>query len=85
MPHKLLKFFIRRSQVGLLMKDFNFTNIKGCKFMNLGIYPKSIKKAVRYIKQDASIEQLEEIKKIVIYAIKKRTTNLQQKNSKQIV
>ena len=40
--------------------------------MNLDIYPKSIKKAVRYIKQDASIEQLEEIKKIVNFAIKKR-------------
>jgi hypothetical protein len=67
------------------MKDFNFNNIKECKVMNLDIYPKSIKKAVRYIKQDASIEQLEEIKKIVNLAIKKRTTSLQQKNSNQIV
>jgi hypothetical protein len=53
--------------------------------MNLDIYPKSIKKAVRYIKQDASIEQLEEIKKIVNLAIKKRTTSLKQKNCNPIV
>jgi hypothetical protein len=53
--------------------------------MNLDIYPKSIKKAVRYIKQDASKEQLEEIKKIVNFAIKKRKTSLQQKNSNLVV
>lgn len=34
--------------------------------------PKSIKKAIRYIKQDASIEQLKEIEKLVNYAIQKR-------------
>ncbi|WP_177177390.1 hypothetical protein [Bacillus sp. MUM 116] len=32
-------------------------------------YPKSIKKAIRYIKQDAPKEQLEEIKKLIEYAI----------------
>ncbi|WP_268870952.1 hypothetical protein [Halalkalibacter akibai] len=44
--------------------------------MNLDKYPKSIKKAVRYIKQDASKDQLEEIKKLVEYAIEKRTLRL---------
>jgi hypothetical protein len=34
--------------------------------------PKSIKKAVRYIKQDAPMEQLEEIRKWIEYAIEKR-------------
>ncbi|MEH7014757.1 hypothetical protein V7087_28810 [Neobacillus niacini] len=53
--------------------------------MNLDICPKSIKKAIRFIKQDASIEQLEEIKKIVNYAIKRRTTSLQQKNRNLIL
>jgi hypothetical protein len=33
-------------------------------------FPKSIKKAIRYIKQDASKEQLEEIQKLIEYAIK---------------
>jgi hypothetical protein len=36
-------------------------------------HPKSIKKAIRYIKQDATKEQLLEIKKLVDYAIRKRT------------
>ncbi|WP_180955510.1 MULTISPECIES: hypothetical protein [Bacillus] len=35
-------------------------------------FPKSIKKAVRYINQDATKEQLEEIRKLIDYAIKKR-------------
>jgi hypothetical protein len=35
-------------------------------------FPKSIKKAIRYIKQDASKEQLEEIQKLIKYAIKVR-------------
>jgi hypothetical protein len=39
-------------------------------------YPKSIKKAVRYIKQDASKEQLEEIRKLIEYAIKLRSVRL---------
>lgn len=39
-------------------------------------YPKSIKKAVRYIKQDASKEQLEEIRKLIDYAIKVRSVRL---------
>ena len=37
---------------------------------NFDQYPKSIKKAVRYIKQDATKEQLEEIRKLIDYAIK---------------
>lgn len=36
-------------------------------------FPKSVKKAVRYIKQDANKEQLEEIKKLIDYAIKLRS------------
>ncbi len=35
-------------------------------------FPKSIKKAVRYIKQDATKEQLEDIKKLIEYAIQTR-------------
>ncbi|PRX75791.1 hypothetical protein B0G93_112111 [Bacillus sp. V-88] len=34
--------------------------------------PKSIKKAIRYKKQDASKEQLKEIRKLLDYAIYKR-------------
>ena len=41
---------------------------------NFDQYPKSIKKAVRYIKQDATKEQLEEIRKLIDYAIKKRNS-----------
>ncbi|MEQ2525806.1 hypothetical protein WMO40_03755 [Bacillaceae bacterium CLA-AA-H227] len=35
-------------------------------------FPKSIKKAVRYIKQDANKEQLEEIRNIINKAIDRR-------------
>jgi hypothetical protein len=38
----------------------------------LDTFPKSIKKAVRYIKQDAPMEQLEDIQKWIEYAIEKR-------------
>lgn len=38
-------------------------------------FPKSIKKAVRYIKQDATKEQLEDIKKLIEYAIKARSVH----------
>jgi hypothetical protein len=34
--------------------------------------PKSIKKAIRYIQQDAPVEQLEEIQKLIERAIQKR-------------
>jgi hypothetical protein len=44
--------------------------------MDIGKFPKSIKKAVRYIKQDAKEEQLEEIKKLIVYAINKRAKSL---------
>ena len=44
---------------------------------NFDQYPKSIKKAVRYIKQDASKEQLEEIRKLIDYAIKRRSLNFE--------
>jgi len=36
---------------------------------NIDKYPKSIKKAVRYIKQDATKEQLDDIKRLIEYAI----------------
>lgn len=39
-------------------------------------FPKSIKKAVRYIKQDASKEELIEIRKLIDYAIKLRNVRL---------
>ncbi|WP_171016917.1 hypothetical protein [Pseudalkalibacillus caeni] len=38
-------------------------------------YPKSLTKAIRYIKQDAPPDKLKEIQKIVNYAIEKRMTN----------
>ncbi|MGG1629506.1 hypothetical protein [Rossellomorea sp. NRS-1567] len=44
--------------------------------------PKSIKKAIRYIKQDASKEQLEEIRKLLDYAIYKRMRVLAPNNNK---
>lgn len=44
---------------------------------NLDQYPKSIKKAVRYIKQDATKEQLEEIRKLIDYAIQRRNLKLE--------
>jgi hypothetical protein len=46
------------------MKDFNS-------------YPKSIKKAVRYIKQDATKEQLQEIRKLIDNAIQRRNITLE--------
>ncbi|TWI58124.1 hypothetical protein [Halalkalibacter nanhaiisediminis] len=36
-------------------------------------FPRSIKKVVRYIKQDATREQLEEIKKIIDFVILRRS------------
>jgi hypothetical protein len=36
-------------------------------------YPKSITRAIRYIKQDAPKEQLEEIKRLIDYAIERRS------------
>lgn len=43
---------------------------------NIDKYPKSIKKAIRYIKQDANKEELGEIKRLIEYAIQKRTIKL---------
>jgi len=40
-------------------------------------YPKSIKKAVRYIKQDAPKNQLEEIRKLIEHAIKLRSMKVE--------
>lgn len=40
-------------------------------------FPKSTKKAVRYIKQDVIREQLEEIRKLVEYAIQRRNITLE--------
>ncbi|HZH58321.1 MAG TPA: hypothetical protein VEY70_01820 [Metabacillus sp.] len=42
----------------------------------LDCFPKVMKKLVRYIKQDASLEQLEHFKKELDYAIEKRTIML---------
>ncbi|MED3951880.1 hypothetical protein P4603_07250 [Priestia aryabhattai] len=47
-------------------------------------HPKSIKKAVRYIKQDASKEQLMEIRKLLNNTIRKRITALELDNQKII-
>jgi hypothetical protein len=43
---------------------------------NIDPYPKSIKKAVRYIKQDATIEQLQAIQRLIEYAIERRISTL---------
>ncbi|MGI8384806.1 hypothetical protein [Robertmurraya sp. P23] len=43
---------------------------------NIDKFPKTIKKTVRYIKQEATREQLEEIKKIIDYAIQRRNVTL---------
>lgn len=40
-------------------------------------FPKSIKKTVRYIKQEATREQLEEIKRVIDYAIKRRNVTIE--------
>ncbi len=48
--------------------------------MNVDNFPKSIKKSARYIKQDATLKQLEEIKKVMDYAIKKGNARLQSKS-----
>jgi hypothetical protein len=55
-----MKFFIRRGKVLRQFED----------------YPKSIKKAIRYIKQDAKKDELNEIKKIVERAIELRFLKL---------
>lgn len=39
---------------------------------NFDQFPKAIKKAVRYIKQDAPIEQLREIKRLLERTIERR-------------
>jgi hypothetical protein len=44
--------------------------------MSLNKYPKSIKKAVRYIRQDAPKELLPEIKRIIDKVIEQRYINL---------
>lgn len=43
---------------------------------NIDKFPKSLKKTVRYIKQEATREQLEEIRKIIDYAFKRRNVTL---------
>jgi predicted AAA+ superfamily ATPase len=45
--------------------------------IHLDEHPKSIKKAIRYIKQDASMKQVEEIRKLLDYAISKRIRTLE--------
>lgn len=39
---------------------------------NIDQYPKALKKAIRYIKQDAPQEQLDQIKELINNAIEKR-------------
>jgi len=53
--------------------------------MNLESNSKSMKNAVRYIKQDASSEPLDEIHKVVHGTITKRTIYSQQKNRNLLV
>lgn len=61
-----------------ILKHFTLTPLKGVLIMkNLDHYPKSIKKAVRYIKQDATKEQLEEIRRLIDYAIQRRNLKLE--------
>jgi hypothetical protein len=43
---------------------------------NFDSFPKSIKKTVRYIKQDATKDQLIEIRKLINYAIDRRKLTL---------
>ena len=43
---------------------------------NMNQYPKAIKKAVRYIKQDAPKEQLDQLRELIEYAIEKRMKEL---------
>ena len=43
---------------------------------NDNLYPKCIKKAVRFIKQDASRDQLAEIKKVIDTAIRARSKSM---------
>lgn len=43
-------------------------------------FPKAMKKLVRYIKQDASIDQLEQFKRVLDYAIEKRMIMLKNQN-----
>ncbi len=73
MPHfiiKLLPICFLQEQIG---KNFIF---KEDYMKEIDKFPKSVKKAVRYIKQDASKEQLEEIRKLIDYAIKLRSVRL---------
>ena len=44
-------------------------------------YPKSITKAIRYIKQDANVEQLDDIKKLLESAIETRRKKSELKQS----
>ncbi|WP_176222151.1 hypothetical protein [Tuberibacillus sp. Marseille-P3662] len=48
--------------------------------MDLDHLPKSVKKTVRYIKQDASEEKLEDIKQAISYAINQRERRLGNKD-----
>lgn len=43
-------------------------------------FPKAMKKLMRYIKQDASIDQLEQFKRVLDYAIEKRMIMLKNQN-----
>ena len=43
-----------------------------CRLQGLDHYPKSLKNAIRYIKQEAKKEQLADIKQVLENAIKRR-------------
>lgn len=53
-------------------------NMRKMQFDN---YPKSIKKTLRYIKQDASLSQLETLELMLIKSIEIRKKNLQRKHN----
>ncbi|MCM3115101.1 hypothetical protein M3610_07345 [Neobacillus sp. MER 74] len=73
MPCKIKNFYLYVLYGEHIIKNFLGSDI--LKYENL--YPKCIKKAVRYIKQDASKDQLIDIKKVIDNAIRIRskTTN----------
>lgn len=74
MPHLLIKFLLICFIKEQINKDFII--LRSVNMKEIDKFPKLIKKAVRYIKQDASKEQLEEIRKLIDYAIKLRSVRL---------
>ncbi len=61
-PYVMISYFVSKREMvirRIRLKSFN-------------VMPKSIKKAIRYIYQDASTEQLVEIQQLINQAIEKR-------------